>query len=89
MMAVFRRELGVLMRGMTGWLIMASAPLVFMVMTAFHLLSGSAADYIRVITDSTIAYGFVGIVYAAQGFAKDRRMGANRRIHALPISAPE
>ena len=87
MKAVFLRELNALMHSMTGWIIAAAVPLVFTVMTALHLLSGSAADYIRVILDSTVVFGLIVPVYASQGFAKDRRTGADRLLHSLPVNA--
>jgi len=86
MKAVFRRELHSLMHSVWGWLVLCSVPFAFAVMTTLHLLSGSAADYIRVVMDSTIAFALIMPVYAAQGFSKDKRTGANVLLHSLPIS---
>ncbi|MDO4740754.1 MAG: ABC-2 transporter permease [Eubacteriales bacterium] len=85
MKAVFQRELGALMRSMTGWLALCVTPAAFALMTALRLRAGSAADFIRVIIDSTIILPVVAAIYASQGFAADRRSGADRLMHALPL----
>lgn len=86
MKAVFQRELHALMHSVWGWLVLCIVPAVFAVMTSLHLLSGSAADYIRTIVDSTLAFSLILPIYAAMGFSADRRSGADKLLHSLPLS---
>lgn len=87
MRAMFKRELSALMHGLTGWIIFAAVPAAFAVMTGLHLFAGSAADFVRVIVDSTVVFVLIVPLLAAQGFAKDKRMGADKLLHSLPLKS--
>lgn len=85
MKAVFQRELRSLMHSVTGWLVLVSVPFAFAVALAIHLLAGSAADYVRVISYSLAVFWLIVPLYAAQGYSRDRRSGADTLLHSLPI----
>lgn len=85
MKAVFHRELQALMRSAAGWLMLCAVPAAFAVMTTLHLISGSAADYIRVVVDATVAFALIAPVCAARGYCLDRASGADRLLHSLPV----
>lgn len=85
MKAMFQRELHALMHSAAGWLLLAAVPMAFAVMTTMHLISGSAADYIRVVLDSTVVFALILPMLAARGTSADRRSGADRLLRSLPL----
>ncbi len=86
MKAVFRREISALMSGITGWLALTVVPFAFALTLALRLLSGTVGDFSGVIADSLIAFAVIVPLYAAQGFSKDKRSGADALLHSLPIA---
>lgn len=85
MKAVFQREMHSLMHSLTGWLMLCAVPLCFAVFLYIYLNAGSA-DFASIAANSVFAFYLIVPVYAAQGFSKDRRTGADRLLHSLPLA---